>query len=108
MVGPRLPFSEFFEQSPYSSNIHVLEIRLKTQVSACSGSPSEAMLWIKEVDMVETVDDLKSSRSIVGNTHWPIFELLDHSKFLLQEGPPGGTECSEGRPFFSVEGRSRT
>ena len=33
------------------------------------------MLWIKEVEMVESVDDLKSSRSIKG-THGPDFELL--------------------------------
>ena len=34
------------------------------------------MLWIKEVEMVESVDDLKSSRSMKG-THGPDFELLD-------------------------------
>ena len=34
------------------------------------------MLWIKEVEMVESVDDLKSSRSIRG-TPGPDFELLD-------------------------------
>ena len=34
------------------------------------------MLWIKEVEMVESVDDLKSSRSIKG-THGPDFELFD-------------------------------
>ena len=34
------------------------------------------MLWTKEVVMVESVDDLKSSRSIRG-THGPNFELLD-------------------------------
>ena len=34
------------------------------------------MLWIKEVEMVEPVDDLKSSRSITG-THGPYFEVLD-------------------------------
>ena len=34
------------------------------------------MLWIKEVEMVESVDDLKSSRSIKG-TPGPDFELLD-------------------------------
>ena len=33
------------------------------------------MLWMKEVEMVESVDDLKSSRSIRG-THGPNFELL--------------------------------
>ena len=34
------------------------------------------MLWIKEVEMVESVDDLKSSRSFKG-TPGPDFELLD-------------------------------
>ena len=34
------------------------------------------MLWIKEVEMVDSVDDLKSSRSIRG-TPGPDFELLD-------------------------------
>ena len=34
------------------------------------------MLWIKEVEMVESVDDLKSSRSVKG-TPGPDFELLD-------------------------------
>ena len=34
------------------------------------------MHWIKEVEMVESVDDLKSSRSI-GGTHGPNCEVLD-------------------------------
>ena len=34
------------------------------------------MLWIKEVEMVESVEDLKSSRSLRG-THGPDFEVLD-------------------------------
>ena len=34
------------------------------------------MLWIKEVEMVDSVDDLKSSCSIRG-TQTPDFELLD-------------------------------
>ena len=34
------------------------------------------MLWIQEVEMIESVDDPKSSRSIKG-THGPDFELLD-------------------------------
>ena len=38
--------------------------------------PTEAMLWIKEVEMVELMDDLKYSRSIK-RTHGPDFELLD-------------------------------
>ena len=36
----------------------------KTEVCTCSQFPTEAMLWINEVEMVESVDDLKSSCSI--------------------------------------------
>ena len=35
------------------------------------------MLWIKEVEMVDSFDDLKSSWSVYGKTHFPIFEMLD-------------------------------
>ena len=34
------------------------------------------MLWIKEVEMVDSVDDLKSSCSVRG-IQMPIFEVLD-------------------------------
>ena len=37
---------------------------------------TQAMLWIKEVEMVDSVDDFKSSRSVRG-THGPDSEVLD-------------------------------
>ena len=56
------------------------------------------------MEMVDSVDDLKSSRSIKG-TQFPNFEMLDARiassffdlpEFLLQEkGQSGGTESSE-------------
>ena len=50
--------------------------RFKIEVCTCSQFPTDAVLWIKEVEMVESVDDLKSSRSIRG-TRAPDFEFLD-------------------------------
>ena len=38
---------------------------------------SEAMLWIKEVEMVDSVDDFNLPRAIQGYTHFPNFEMLD-------------------------------
>ena len=38
--------------------------------------PSEAMLWIKGLEMVDSVGDLKSSRSVSGK-NFPNLELLD-------------------------------
>ena len=35
------------------------------------------MLWVKEVEMVDSVNDLKSSYSIQGFSHFPNFEMLD-------------------------------
>ena len=47
-----------------------------TEECTCLQFPTEAILWIKEVDLelVKSVDDLKSSHSIKGT---PDFELLD-------------------------------
>ena len=52
------------------------KIRFKTQVSSCSDFPSEALSWFTEVEMVDSVDELKSSRSIAGKD-FPNFDLLD-------------------------------
>ena len=52
------------------------KIRFKTEVCTCSQFPTEAMQWIKEVEMVDSVDDLKSSSSIRGIS-MPNFEVLD-------------------------------
>ena len=51
------------------------KIRLKTEVCTCSQFPTEAMLWIKEVELVDSVD-LISSCSVRG-IHMPNFEVLD-------------------------------
>ena len=52
------------------------KIRFKTEVCTCSQFLTEAMLWIKEVEMVDSVDDLKSSCSVRG-IQMPNFEVLD-------------------------------
>ena len=52
------------------------KIRFKIEVCACTQFPTEAMLWIKEVEMVDSVDDLMSSSSVRG-IQMPNFEVLD-------------------------------
>ena len=69
---PELQFDKF----PNPQSFLVWKIRFKTQVTACSDFPSDAMLWIKEVEMVGSLDELKSSRSVYGK-NFPIFEMLD-------------------------------
>ena len=52
------------------------KIRFKTEVCTCSQFPTEAMQWIKEVELVDSVDELRSSSSIRGIS-MPNFEVLD-------------------------------
>ena len=73
----RLQISDpHFDNFPTPATFACWKIRFKTEVCTCSQFPTDTLLWIKEVEMVESVDDLKSSRSIKG-TPGPDFELLD-------------------------------
>ena len=67
-----LQFDKFFIPSSFLC----WKIRFGNQVTTCSDFPSEAMLWIKEVEMVDSMDELKSSRSVAGKK-FPNFEMLD-------------------------------
>ena len=62
--------------SPTPATFACWKIRFKTEVCICSQFPTEAMLWIKEVEMVDSVDDFKSSSSTRG-IRMPNFEVLD-------------------------------
>ena len=64
------------DKFPTPATFACWKIRFKTEVCACSQFPTEAMQWIKEVEMVDSVDDLRSSSSIRGIS-MPNFEVLD-------------------------------
>ena len=112
---PRLHISELhFDMFTTPRAFSCWTIRFKTELCSCSNFSTEALLWIKEVEMVNSVDDLKSSCFIQGFTPFPDFELLDTKmasalikimlEFLLkEEGRSGGTECSESRPIPQVQ-----
>ena len=73
----RLQISDpHFDKFPNPATFACWKVRFKTEVCTCSQLPTEAMLWIKEVEMVESVDDLKSSCSVRG-IRMPNFEVLD-------------------------------
>ena len=65
-----------FDKFPNLRSFSVWKIRFKNQVTTCSDFPSETMLWIKEVEMVDSLEELSSSRSVCGN-NFPNFEMLD-------------------------------
>ena len=73
----RLQISDLhFDKFPNPATFACWKMRFKTEVCICSQFPTEAMLWVKEVEMVESVDDLKSSCSVRG-IRMPKFEVLD-------------------------------
>ena len=73
----RLQISDpHFDKFPTPATFACWKIRFKTEVCTCSQFLTEAMRSIKEVEMVDSVDDLKSSSSVRG-IRMPDFEGLD-------------------------------
>ena len=57
----RLQISDLhFDKFPTPATFACWKIRFKTEVCTCSQFPTEAMQWIKEVEMVDSVDDFKT------------------------------------------------
>ena len=69
-------FGSSFRQFPTPATFACCKKRFKTEVCTCSQFPTKAMQWIKEVEIVDSVDDLKSSSSVRGIS-MPNFEVLD-------------------------------
>ena len=65
-----------FDKFPTPATFACWKIRVKTEVCTCSQFPTEAMQWIKEVELVDSVDELRSSSSTRGIS-MPNFEVLD-------------------------------
>ena len=87
------------------------KIRFKTEVCTCSQFLTEAMQWIKEVELVDSVNDLRSSSSI-RSIPMPDFEVLDariasalnkiiHNSQFKRKNQSGGTKGPERGPFPS-------
>ena len=73
----RLQISDLqFDKFPTPATFACWKIRFKTEVCTCSQFPTEAMHWIKEVEMVDSVDELRSSPS-KRCISMPNFEVLD-------------------------------
>ena len=73
----RLQISDLhFDKFPTPATFSCWKIRFKTEVCTCSQFPTEAMQWIKEVELADSVDELRSSTSI-RSIPMPDFEVLD-------------------------------
>ena len=80
----RLQISDLhFDKFPTSATFGCWKIRFKTEVCTCSQFSAEATLWIKEVEMVESVDDhqifaLYQEELLVQTLSYLTRELLQH------------------------------
>ena len=104
----RLQISDLHcDKFPTPATFACWKMRFKTEVCTCSQFPTEAMHWIKEVEMVDSVDELRSSSSTRGIS-MPNFEVLDariasalnkiiHNSQLKKENQSGGTTQKEDR-----------
>ena len=73
----RLQISDLhFDKFPTPATFACWKMRFQIEVCTCSQFPTEAMHWIKEVEMVDSVVDVMSSSSIRG-IQMPHFEVLD-------------------------------
>ena len=73
----RLQISDLhFDKFRIPATFACWKIRFKTEVCTCSQFPTEAMQWIKEVEMVDSLDELRTSSSIRGIS-MPNYEVLD-------------------------------
>ena len=67
---------QHFDKFPTPATFACWKIKIKTEVCTCSQFPTEAMQWIKEVELVDSVDELRSSSSTRGIS-MPNFEVFD-------------------------------
>ena len=65
-----------FDKFTTSAKFACSKTRFKTEVCICSQFLTEAMQWVKEVELVDSVDELRSSSSTLG-VSMPDFEVLD-------------------------------
>ena len=73
----RLQISDLhFDKFPTPATFSCWKIRFKTEVCTCSQFSTEAMQWIKEVELADSVDELRSSSSI-RSIPMLDFEVLD-------------------------------
>ena len=102
----RLQISDLhFDKFPAPATFACWKIRFKTEVCTCSQFPTEAMQWIKEVELVDSVDELRSS-SYSRGISMPNFEVLDariasalnkiiHNSQFKKENQSGGTKKAQ-------------
>ena len=62
---------------PDSMEFQSWKVNFKTEVCLKTADPHLTMQWIKEVERAKSIDELMTSRSIVGRPDFPDYDMLD-------------------------------
>ena len=69
---PRFPNSELhLGNVPDSMEFRSWKVNFKTEERSKTADPQITMEWIKEVEIAKSIDELVTSRSIVGRNDFP-------------------------------------
>ena len=90
-----------------TNSLHQHHLLVGSENCTCSQFPTETMHWIKEMEMVESVDDLKSSRSI-GKTHWPDWAARRENCVSTEQNHPEYQIHEKNQSGEKKKPRSRT
>ena len=78
MDYPRFPITEMhLGKCPDSMEVQSWKVNFKTEVCAKSAFPHITMHWMKQVEIAKSIDELMTSRSIVGRNDFPDYDMID-------------------------------
>ena len=110
MENPRNRSSDLhFDYFPDPEDFQCWKVNFKTEVSSHWGCPTIAMLWIKEVEIAKSVDDLVTSQTIEGRDFNPLEWLMRQRPLdwrgsslisTSEESQCRRAACSKARHFF--------
>ena len=97
MAGQQRPrISELqFDKFPATHSFLCWKMRFQNQMTTCSDFSLDNMLWINKVEMVDSLEELKSSRSVAGK-NFQNFQMLDANIWLSERCTSVGL-CIAGR-----------
>ena len=73
---PRFPISEMhLGKFPETTDFQSWKVNFKTEVCSKTPDPQLTMHWIKEVEIAKSMDELMTSRSNVGRTDFPDYDM---------------------------------
>ena len=78
MDYPRIPITER-NLGTFSGSMEFQswKVNFRTEVRLKTAYPQVTMLWITEVEIAKSIDELITSRSFVGRTDFPDFDMID-------------------------------